>query len=429
MPALAEMSYVQTSIERALNMQTDERFHHLDAVRAGALLAGILLHAIMSFLPGFREAGWPLADASTSPALGILYYAIHLFRMSLFFMVAGFFARMLHQRVGTRGLLKNRLRRIALPLIAFYFLTMPLIVVAMIWGARQLGMNGEGAGGYPMPIVGPPVPWGHLWFLYMLLVLYLLVLLLRAAVCAIDTVGTLRAAVGRLLDQSIRVRLAPILLAVPVAVSLHGAPWWVQWQGIPSPIAGLVPNLPSVLSYGGALLVGWFLHRRQDTLAVLARDWPLYLAGALLGMAGALAIAGSTPSLKVLPLGSTGQALYLAAYLFAQWCATFCVIGAALRHLSAPSARWRYLADASYWMYLLHLPVVMLLQAWMLRWPLHWSIKLVLVLAVTMAILLASYHFLVRRTFLGVFLNGRRHPRKGWTDAAPADQASGAPGR
>jgi peptidoglycan/LPS O-acetylase OafA/YrhL len=68
------------------------------------------------------------------------------------------------------------------------------------------------------------------------------------------------------------------------------------------------------------------------------------------------------------------QALYLCAYLFAQWCATFCVIGLAIRYLAAPSARWRYLADASYWMYLIHLPIVMLLQAWMLRWPLHWSV-------------------------------------------------------
>jgi peptidoglycan/LPS O-acetylase OafA/YrhL len=307
---------------------------------------------------------------------------------------------------------------------------MPLTVIAIVWGARQLGIKGMEKMAYPMPIVGPPVPWGHLWFLYMLLVIYFLVLLLRAAVVKIDRDGTLRSAACRLLGESFRSRLAPILLAAPVAASLYRAGWWVQWQGIPSPIAGLVPNMPSTLAYGGAFLVGWFLHRRQDTLSLLARDRWLYLAGACLGTAGALYIAGTTPRLTVLPLGSVERALYLAAYLLAQWCAVFCSIGMALRHLAAPSVRWRYLADASYWMYLVHLPIVMSLQAWMLKWPLHWSVKLLLVLALTAALLLASYHFLVRRTFMGVFLNGRKYLPATQSDALsshPAGQAPGAP--
>jgi glucan biosynthesis protein C len=405
------------------------RFHHLDALRAGALLLGILLHAVMSFMPGFREAGWPLADPSTSIGLGLLYFVIHLFRMSLFFLIAGFFARLLHQRLGTRGLIRNRLRRIALPLVAFYFVTMPLIVIAFIWSARQVGIKGPPKGDNSM-ILGPPVPWGHLWFLYLLLVLYMLVLLLRAIVIRFDTDEAMRSAVGRALDWSFRSRLAPILLSVPIAVVLYGVSWWVQWQGLPSPIMGLFPNIPSLLAYGGAFLVGWFLHRRQDMLDRLAADWPLYLAGALLGTAAALSIIGIEPRLAVSPLDATQRALYLGIYLVAQWCAVFSIIGLALRYLAAPSARWRYLSDASYWMYLIHLPVVMLLQAWMLGWPLHWSVKLLLILAITMVVLLLSYHFLVRRTFMGVFLNGRRYLRVAPTEAPspnPAGPMAGAP--
>jgi len=47
----------------------------------------------------------------------------------------------------------------------------------------------------------------------------------------------------------------------------------------------------------------------------------------------------------------------------------------------------------------------------MIRWPLHWSIKYALILTSTGALLLASYHYLVRSTFLGKFLNGRKYPR------------------
>ncbi|MFP5392487.1 MAG: acyltransferase family protein [Gammaproteobacteria bacterium] len=389
----------------------EPRFHHLDAVRAGALLLGILLHALLSFLPGYREANWPLADASTSAGLGIVYFVIHIFRMSLFFLIAGFFARLLHGRLATRGLLKNRLRRLGLPLIAFYFVTMPLVIVAMVWGARQLGIKPNGKMDLPVAVIGPPVPWGHLWFLYLLLVICLLVLVLRSVVVRVDGQDRLRPAIGRLLTASIRLRVAPLLLTAPIALALYAAPWWVQWQGYPSPIFGLVPNFPGLLAYGSAFLVGWFLHRDQDGLRLIAADWAVYLAAALAATAAALYLVGITPKLAVVPLDASARAAYAVAYTLAQWCWTFALLGCATRYLQAPNPRWRYLADASYWMYLVHLPLIMLLQAWMLRWPLHWAVKLPLIVAIAGVVLLASYHYLVRPTFMGVFLNGRKYPR------------------
>jgi glucans biosynthesis protein C len=62
-------------------------------------------------------------------------------------------------------------------------------------------------------------------------------------------------------------------------------------------------------------------------------------------------------------------------------------------------------------MYILHLPIVNTLQAWMIRWPVHWSVKYALIIVLTMGLLLTSYHYLVRSTFVGQFLNGRRYPR------------------
>jgi len=390
-----------------------DRFHYLDTVRASALLGGILLHAIMNYLPGYRECNWPFSDNSTNAGLGILYFIIHLFRMPLFFLIAGFFARLLRQRLGTKGLIKNRLRRIGLPLIAFYFLVMPLGFLAFIWAARQLGTSGMG--GTPKmdlpPVIGPFVPWGHLWFLYLLLVIYLLVLAARATVVSFDTEGTLRSTISRLLDSAFRLRIAPLLLGAPIALSLFLSPWWVQWQGIPSPIIGLVPNFPGLLAYGAAFLVGWFLHREQENLRVLASDWHLYAVGAVAGTAVALYVVGIAPTLRIVELDNVDRAVYAGAYLFAQWCGMFAVIGFAARYLRAPSRRWRYLADASYWMYLIHAPIIFLLQTWMLRWPLHWSIKLSMILAITSVLLLTSYHYLVRTTFMGVFLNGRKYPR------------------
>jgi glucan biosynthesis protein C len=102
---------------------------------------------------------------------------------------------------------------------------------------------------------------------------------------------------------------------------------------------------------------------------------------------------------------------YAAIYAFAMWSWVFAIIGLALRFFAAPSAKIRYLADSSYWMYLVHLPLVFALQVLMMDWPLHWTVKFPILLAATVAILLTSYHFLVRSTFLGKVLNGRRYPR------------------
>lgn len=394
-------------------MHTNDRFHSLDAVRAGALLAGILLHAIMAYMPG-----WPFSYGSTSASLGVLYFVIHIFRMALFFIIAGFFARLLHQRLGTKNFIKNRLKRIGLPFIAAFFFVVPLTIVAIIWSVRQLGIESPPNMQPPFPIIGPPVPMGHLWFLYVLLVIYMLTMGLYAIVERFDPQHILRTKISNLFETAIKTRIAVLIFTVPLTLSLFTSPWWIQWQGIPSPIMGLIPNFPALLAYGSAFLLGWFIHRQQNCLRLLAADWFLYFAFALLATFTALYIGGITPKFVAIPLRNMERIIFAAAYVLAQWCWAFAMIGMAVRYLSAPNAHWRYLADASYWMYLIHLPIVWLLQAWMLCWPLHWSIKLSLVLFLTSLVLLTTYHYCVRATFIGKFLNGRKYPRSRLSDIA-----------
>jgi glucan biosynthesis protein C len=402
-----------------------ERWHSLDALRAGALLLGIVLHASMAYLPGFREVRWPIADESTSATLGVTFFVIRMFRMSVFFLIAGFFARALRERLGTGGFIRNRLRRIALPLLAFYLLVTPITFIALIWGMRQLGIAGAPLIPPPVPLVGPPIPWGHFWFLYLLLVLCASAAMARWPLTALDLRGALRLGVARVFGALVSSRLVALVLAAPVAASLYAVSWWQPWHGIPAPLIGFVPNVPALLAYGGAFVCGWLMHRGTRVLGSLAAAWPLHLVAAIVSTAAALALVGITPRFGPVPLSDGSRATYAFAYVLAGWCWTFALVGLAVRLLSAESIRWRYLADASYWMYIVHLPIVWLLQAWMLRWPLHWSVKFVLVIALTGAFLLVTYHYLVRSTFLGVFLNGRRYPRA----AAPAASApSTSPG-
>ena len=99
-------------------------------------------------------------------------------------------------------------------------------------------------------------------------------------------------------------------------------------------------------------------------------------------------------------------------YAPAIWTTTFASIGLALRFLSAYRPTLRYLADSSYWLYLIHMPIIMALQVAVsqLDWP--WPVKFAAILVVATPLMLASYQLLVRYSFIGAALNGRRLRRE-----------------
>jgi hypothetical protein len=72
----------------------------------------------------------------------------------------------------------------------------------------------------------------------------------------------------------------------------------------------------------------------------------------------------------------------------------------------------RYVSDASYWVYLLHLPLTLLIPGLIADWPLPATLKMLFVVLSTTSICFVSYHYMVRGTFIGKFLNGRKYSRK-----------------
>ena len=120
--------------------------------------------------------------------------------------------------------------------------------------------------------------------------------------------------------------------------------------------------------------------------------------------------------------------LYAATYTLAAWTWTFAFIGLSLRFLSGYSAWRRYLADASYWLYIVHLPLVIFLQGVVAKYAWPAELKYLLILAIAFPLMLGSYHVMVRYTWLGAILNGRRQPRPAAARIpAPSAQQESAP--
>lgn len=387
-----------------------ERLHGLDALRGFALLLGVVLHATMSFLPG--PAFWIVTDTDRSVVLAVAFFTIHMFRMATFFFVAGFFGHLLFHRLGASAFAKDRLKRIALPLVVGWPVLFVCIVAAVIWAASVTSSLGLPK---PESVLPKPqftftsFPLTHLWFLYVLLLFYAVTVVVRGIVAAIDSTGAFRRAIDRLIAP-LAGPLGPVALALPLAAALNASPKWIAWLGIPTPDNSLIPNAVAAIGYGTAFAFGWLLHREPGLLRKMQSWWAWHLCGALLATTACLALAGAAPTLA--PAADDWRKLVTALlYAFGTWSWTFALTGIALRFFSTHSRARRYLADASYWIYLVHLPLVMALQVAMAQ--LHWPalVEITLLLALAFALMLASYHLMVRFSFVGAVLNGRRRAR------------------
>ena len=149
-------------------MLEKKRYHDLDALRAGAMLLGILLHGVISFM---GEPYWPIQDSQSpfwevpagvkeagaamgmelpeqvSPYKFVFMQAIHGFRMPLFFVVSGFFAAMLWQQKGLKEMVKHRTKRILLPLIGTGIVIIPATWIAMFGGGFLATLGGASSAG------------------------------------------------------------------------------------------------------------------------------------------------------------------------------------------------------------------------------------------------------------------------------------------
>jgi peptidoglycan/LPS O-acetylase OafA/YrhL len=147
-------------------------------------------------------------------------------------------------------------------------------------------------------------------------------------------------------------------------------------------------------------------------LVVWRRSWPVYLATAgLLSWYCAATMSAATRDPASLST-DLGASLFRAfAYPLATWAWCLGLIGVATRFLGEARPIVRYLSDSSYWIYLAHLPVVVALQVLVSPWAVPWQAKYPLVVIIALTILIPSYQLLVRNTFLGAWLNGRRYGR------------------
>jgi len=407
-----------------------DRYHALDSLRGFAMFLGVVLHAGISFT--YQPVPfWLVHDTHTTPLADIFLFAVHDFRMQLFFLLAGFFGCLLYFKYGTIGTAWHRVKRVLIPFVLALVFIIPTVLGAFLYAelatTRTEGVpeNQTAARVYAASLIaaepdkgdarlvfdrltsgdaGTMLPLAHLWFLYFLLILYAAALLaspLLDKLSGTRFLARLDALFRRTTESRLRFVL-PAAATFPVLLLMESPIVDTQFTW--------VPEWRLLAYYGGFFAFGWMLYRHRDLVPAFGRRWGWALAAANLlvlpvavaFLAGVVEGAKTGEDVTALRAGAfAAQAVYTWLMIVGLW-------GAFLHLFARPSAWARYMADASYWCYLASITPTILFQFWVKGWNLPGELKWPLVTVAVLAVLLASYEWCVRYTFVGAILNGRK---------------------
>ncbi len=187
----------------------------------------------------------------------------------------------------------------------------------------------------------------------------------------------------------------------------------------PDTAASPIPWPPVLVYYAVFFGFGAVCYGREALEKNIGRRWPISLLLAipalLLGLhwyelRGSLFVSSESNHLPDLLVNHLLCALFSVLYA---WLMIFGLIGLFRRFFSSGKRCIRYVSDSSYWLYVMHLPLVMLLQIWVADWPWPSAIKFLAICTITTVVLLCIYEYAVRYTWVGAMLNGRKSRQGG----------------
>lgn len=371
------------------------------------MLLGLVLHSALTYNVTNHGNAWEIKDPESNYILtDFIVLLIHSFRMPIFFLVAGFFGSMLFYERGVIQMFKNRISRIVFPFIVFLFILSPIIyfsfsyTIAVFENQENPFVNSTQL--FSNIFVFIPKGTSHLWFLYYLIYVTLITSLLGMLLKKSKNISNKITNIFNWIIKRSITRIAffssfTFLILTYLETSMVNAS------------TSLIPDLNTFLFYFFFYMVGWILFKSKGLLnSFMKYDWQFVAFAVFLIITQGLLIQYSGMDLKP----NSNSAILISFNSIIVWLFIFGITGLFIRYGSKHSKRMRYISDSSYWVYLIHLPLTAIIPAFIWEFPLPALVKFIIVLSLTTLICFATYHYLVRNTFIGKFLNGKKYPKK-----------------
>ncbi len=320
-------------------------FRPMDAVRGLCTTSIVALHAATPYVAlDLEHLLWPVEERGAFGWADWLFWTVRCFSRGTLFLIAGFASMAILEKLGAREFLRRRATRLAVPLVAGAITVLPLMYQVWAWGWVRCGratpsniLHIRFKHGIQPELYG----FGHLWFLWYLLLVSVVVALVAM------WLPRLRLS-DRVCGWVVSTPLRTLAIAVPVAFVVRYSP-----EAIFDFRNGFIPRLDFLAYHLPFFFVGACMYRVRDRLAALTRWWwvELLLVGA------------------VVPVLMRALAERAAGGTESQWLAAACIgvvgglmscglIGWSASTVSPRGEVWRWLAARSFFIYFWHLPFV-----------------------------------------------------------------------
>lgn len=401
-------------------MSGENRIYGLDVLRGVAMTLGIFLHSTIAYKVGYHYGEWAFDPTFKSYFFDWLYLWINSFRMQLFFLLAGYFSHLLIYKIGLNAFFKNRLKRIGLPFLLGYFTILPLTLLPYWYVLFEREGN-------PWPQLSDffidfftlrtTSGFMHLWFLQHLLIYYGLAI----ACCYLYNKFASLERKSRVLSFE---NVAPwrFMIAIVIIIGLLSQLFSTP---LPNIWTGFVIPLSQFTYYAAFFIIGWVLepNRKLFFSFQTTYKWSL-IAGTLVSFFLLFLVQ------EYAALPSFSPAHVVLKFLFSLQTAllTFGFIGFFVERFRAPNAFWKYIADSAYWVYLIHMPIVLGTQLLLINTNVPGLLRFPIVLIAGIFLSFGTYQLFVRYTWVGYLLNGRRYVRTKDTELSVASNERNNPG-
>lgn len=385
-------------------MQTSKsRICAFDPLRATMMLLVVVAHSGITYAVTSFGRNWPIKDPHSNNALfDVLVLLTQTFCMPILFVVTGFFTAMLFVERGSQKMLANRVKRIVLPFVTGLLILYPVVITAgsyfLLTASGHTNTFSASVGDAYNHFAWKNVTTMHLWFLYDLS--FFCIGAWAISLLCEKISPKIFSAINLFFRAVFRLKPAPILFAVITYLLLCA-----QEHGFIETHLGFSINIGIFSQYACFFGFGWLLYYQKQYLGRFKKaDWFSLVTGIILFIIH-LAIFVIKPGIEK----TSGLYLFAALNAASIWLVLFGTIGLFLRFFNTYSPVTRYISDASYWIYLVHLPMAIFFQATLINFFLNPFFKFLIVISATFVVTLVTYNFMVRNTFIGKFLNGRKY--------------------